>query len=200
MPDTEENWLKIADEYEKQWNFPHCVGSIDGKHVQIQAPATSGSNFFNYKSTFSIVLMALVDADYNFLYADVGCEGRISDGGVFKNTSLFQKLDKNELNLPTASVLEGRQILVNYVFVTDDAFPLKYNIMKPYSGLQQKGSRERAYNYRLSRARRVVENVFGILSAIFRVLRRPLLLEPDKTERVVMTCVYFHNFLRKNKT
>jgi len=123
-------------EYEKQWNFPHCVGSIDGKHIQIQAPASSGSNFFNYKSTFCIVLMALVDADYNFLYADIGCEGRISDEGVFRciYLSLFQKLDKNELNLPTASALDGRQILVPYVFVADDAFPLKCNIMKPYSG------------------------------------------------------------------
>lgn len=108
MPDTEENWLKIADKYEKQWNFPHCVGSIDGKHVQIQAPAISGSNFFNYKSTFSIVLMALVDTDYNFLYVDVGCEGRISDGGVFRNTSLFQKLDKNELNLPYSKRIRGK--------------------------------------------------------------------------------------------
>lgn len=143
--------------------------------------------------------MALVDADYNFLYADVGCEGRNSDGGVFRNTFLFKKLDKNELNLPTACTLKGRQKIVPYVFVVDDAFPLKYNIMKSYSGLQQKGSRERAYNYRLSRARRVVENVFGLLSAIFRVLWRPILLEPDKAERLVMACVYLHNFLRRNK-
>nr|CAI5849476.1 unnamed protein product [Callosobruchus analis] len=51
--------------------------------------------------------------------------------------------------------------------------------MKPYPGTHNKGSKERHFNYRLSRARRVVENVFGIMSFIFRVL---------------------HNFLRKSRT
>lgn len=87
MPNSEQGWLEVAQQYEESWNFPHCIGAMDGKHIHLQAPINSGSNFFNYKSTFSIVLLALVDADYNFLYADVGCQGRISDGGVFRNTS-----------------------------------------------------------------------------------------------------------------
>lgn len=200
MPNTPQDWLTIAREYKEKWNFPHCVGSMDGKHVQLQAPVASGSNFFNYKSTFSIVLFALVDADYNFLYADIGCQGRISDGGVFRNTSLFKNLEQNILHLPDPDVLDGRLKPVPYVFVADEAFPLKDNIMKPYPGSQEKGSVKRLFNYRLSRARRVVENVFGIMSAVFRVLRRPMLLEPTKAEKVVLTCVYLHNFLRKNQS
>lgn len=200
MPNSEQGWLEVAQQYEESWNFPHCIGAMDGKHIHLQAPINSGSNFFNYKSTFSIVLLALVDADYNFLYADVGCQGRISDGGVFRNTSLFKKLDQNELNIPSPDVLPGRNKPVPYTFVADEAFPLKNNIMKPYPGSHEKGSSKRVFNYRLSRARRVVENVFGILSAIFRVLRRPLLLEPEKAEVVVMACIYLHNFLRKNQS
>lgn len=171
---------------------------MDGKHVIIQSPINSGTEFFNYKGTFSIVLFALVDANYNFLFADFGCQGRISDGGVFKNSLLHKKLVKGELGIPNPQPLPGRDRPVPYVFVADDAFGLHDNIMKPYPGIQEKGSEKRIFNYRLSRARRVVENVFGILSAKFRVLRKPLLLQPDKAEKVVLACAYMHNFLRKN--
>lgn len=82
--------------YEETWNFPHCLGAIDGKHIQLQAPIGSGSEYFNYKNTFSVVLMAVVDANYNFIYANVGCQGRISDGGVFRNTSFSKLLDENK--------------------------------------------------------------------------------------------------------
>lgn len=192
--------MSVEKKYKDVWNFPHCIGAVDGKHVQLQAPIGSGSNFFNYKSTFSIVLMAVVDADYNFLYADVGCQGRISDGGVFRNTSFFKQLEEQKVEIPPDEKIIGREKAVPYVFVADGAFPLKENILKPYPGSHEKGSAKRIFNYRLSRARRVVENVFGILSAVFRVFRKPMLLEPKKAELVVMACVYLHNFLRKEKS
>lgn len=100
--------MNVEKKYEDLWNFPHCIGTIDGKHIQLQAPIGSGSDFYNYKSTFSIVLMAVVDADYNFLYADVGCQGRISDGGVFRNTSFFEKLEEKKLEIPPAERTEKK--------------------------------------------------------------------------------------------
>ena len=60
----------------------------------------SGSEYYHYKSFFSIVLFALVDADYNFLFVDVGSQGRISDSGVFKNTELYKKIESKDLALP----------------------------------------------------------------------------------------------------
>lgn len=144
--------------------------------------------------------MAIVDANYNFILADIGCQGRISDGGVFRNTYFYQKLQNNELNLPSDQSLPGRQQNVPFVFVADDAFPLQRHIMKPYPGTHARGSEKRIYNYyRLSRARRIVENAFGILSAVFRVLRNPMLLQPDKAFLIEMTCVYLHNYLMKRK-
>jgi len=73
MPTTTEQWLYIAQKFEENYNFPHCLGAIDGKHCVLQAPIKSGSDYYNYKSTFSIVLMGVADSNYCFVYADVGC-------------------------------------------------------------------------------------------------------------------------------
>lgn len=189
----------MSEDFFRLWNFPHCIGAFDGKHIGIQAPKNSGSEYFNYKSFFSIVLMAAVDANYKFIYADVGCQGRISDGGVIRNTSFYQDLHKQALGLPNPQPLPVTNIIAPYVFVADDAFPLEEHFMKPYSGSWEKGTKERALNYRLSRARRIVENAFGIMSSVFRVLRRPMLLEPRKASLVTLACVYLHNFLKNSR-
>jgi len=149
---------------------------------------------------FNIVLFTLVDADYNFLFVDIGCQGRISDGGVLKNTELHKKIESGKLNLPSPVLLPGKNVDLLFVILADEAFALTKNIMKPYSGIHNKGTKERVFNYRLSRARRTVGNAFGISSAVFRVLRKPLLLEPQKAQIVVMAVVYLHNFLKQSKS
>ena len=65
----------------------------------------SGSDYFNYKQLFSVVFMAVVDADYKLIYIDVGCNGRVSDGGVFKNFSVYKALENNDLNIPEPTEL-----------------------------------------------------------------------------------------------
>lgn len=197
IPKTQEKWMEVVNEFDTKWNFPHCVGAIDGKHVALQCPIKSSSEFINYKGFFSIVLFALVDANYNFMFVDIGCQGRISDGGVFSSTELYRLMDQKLLNLPTPTSLNGREEDVPYFFIGDEAFAMAENLMKVYPGYHPKGSKQRIYNYRVCRARRVVENVFGIMSAVFRILRKPLLLEPEKSSLIVMTVVLLHNFLRR---
>ena len=71
VPDCEK-WTEMASDFLQLRDFPNCVGSIDGKHVQIQAPKNSGSMFFIYKKTFSIVLLTVVDAPYRFVMVNMG--------------------------------------------------------------------------------------------------------------------------------
>lgn len=198
MPTSAEEWKQISRHFQERWNFPMCIGALDGKHVEIIKPNHSGSEYFNYKKRFSIVLLALVNADYNFIYVDVGVQGRISDGGVFNSTNLSRLLESNNLHLPAPQPLPGRQQNCPYVIVADDAFALSKHLLKPYPGTQIAGTPERIFNYRLSRARVVSENAFGIISAKFRVLRTPILLSPQKAALVTLACVYLHNFLRRN--
>ena len=108
------------------------MGALDGKHIVMQAPYNAGSYYFNYKRTHSIVLMALVDANYRFIFVDSGCNGRISDGGVFSRCALSSALENNDLSLPEEQSLSDGSRAQPFVVVADDAFPLKRNIMKPY--------------------------------------------------------------------
>ncbi|KAJ4425591.1 hypothetical protein ANN_27787 [Periplaneta americana] len=187
-------WTEVAVEFEKKWNFPNCIGAIDGTHANVEAPANGGSLYFNYKHTHSIILMALVDANYRFTYINVGAPGRDSDGGVYQNCSLSSALENNTVNIPRAKPLPGRNKPVSYVVVAEDAFALKSYIMKPFANRNQSVS-ERIFNYRLSRARRIVENAFGLISARFRCLRKTIELSPKTVERIVCAAWVLHNFL-----
>ncbi|XP_025602142.2 putative nuclease HARBI1 [Athalia rosae] len=107
-PTSEEEWRNVASGFWNEWQFPHCIGAIDGKHIQIQAPQTSQSIFFNYKKTFSIVLLAICDAHYNFLMVDIGAEGSQSDGGIFQSSELGQHLEGKTLGINSFGILSAR--------------------------------------------------------------------------------------------
>ena len=99
-------------------------------------------------------MMALVDADYKFLYCDVGCNGRISDGGVFGGCSVDDAIRLNTINLPQPYPAPGDERPMSYFIVADDAFPLREYLLKPFPHRSLEVDK-RVYNYRLSRARRV---------------------------------------------
>ena len=99
-PSSEEEWGEIADQFERKWNFGNCIGTIDGKHVLMQAPPRSGSYFFDYKKLHSIVLIPVINSNYQFTLVDIGDAGRQSDGGVFTASSIGQALNGGLLNIP----------------------------------------------------------------------------------------------------
>jgi hypothetical protein len=144
LPSCAEEWIKIAQNFERIKKLPHCLGAIDGKHiskfllkiyfnlfvhlfffVEITRPPHAGSTYFNYKKHDSIVLLGISDARHRFVWVEAGIEGRISDGGVWNHSEFKQRyLDQGLIKLPQHSL--------RYFFIGDDAFPLSETIIKPF--------------------------------------------------------------------
>ena len=194
-----DDWLQIADDFATCWNLPRAIGALDGRRITMNKPKNSGLLYRNYKGTFSIVLLAVVDARYRFLYIDVGCNGRISDGGVFNRSTLAQAINDNSLNIPQPRDLPGTDVQCPFYFVADDAFKLSESLMKPYP-FRNMSKPERIYNYRISRGRRIVENAFGILAQRFRFLQANLALQPTTVQTLTLAACALHNFLRSRTT
>ena len=109
--------------------------SLDGKHITIKKPKKSKSEYYNYKGFFSLVLLALFGAEYRFLWVNVWSSRFSTDAQIFNSSNLLGH----------------------------DAFC--FDAMACESLQQKQLTREdRTANYRISRGRRVVENVFGILA------------------------------------
>ncbi|XP_041440886.1 protein ALP1-like [Xenopus laevis] len=197
MPPPNENaWHTIAEDFYKHTNFPNCLGALDGKHIRVTMPFKSGSKYFNYKKYFSVVLLASVDANYCFTIIDVGSYGSTGDASAFRHSALGRRLSEGSLGIPLPRPLPGTTApSLPYVFVGDEAFGLTENIMRPYPG-SQRAIEKRVFNYRLSRARRMVECAFGILSNKWRVFHTSIQLEPQFVDIIIKACCVLHNFVR----
>ena len=115
---------------------------------------------------------------------------------VFNNSDFKEAIVDGTLRLPPPEPLPHDDKPMPYFIVADDAFALRTWLMKPFS-LRNLSERERVFNYRLSRARRIVENAFGILAHRFRCFLGTLQQEPETISSIVMACVCLHNFLRQ---
>lgn len=200
IPTPQKNdWEHISQRFWTAWNFPNCLGALDGKHIEIVAPDNSGSNYFNYKKTFSVVLLALVDANYKLIAVDIGSYGKNSDGGIFANSRLGKQLENGTLQVPPNKNLPETDIVAPYIILGDSAFPLKTYLLRPFSQVQTLNDVEKSvFNYRHCRARRVVENAFGILAQRFRIYFRKINSKPGYIEKIILTTCILHNYLRSN--
>jgi len=132
-----------------------------------------------------------VSATYKFLIVDIGAQGRHSDGGIFKNSIMGQRFYNNTMNLPDPSAISMRHN-VSYVMVADEAFQLNLFTMRPYPS-KTLTKRQRIFNYRLSRARRVVENAFRILTSRWRIFHKPLNTNLETADSMMQpfVCIMF---------
>lgn len=146
--------------------------------------------------------MAVVDSNYKFVFVDIGGYGSEGDPALFNRWSFSQRLqsatqpyDRGGLDIPYDTHLPGSNIVAPHVFLGDAAFPLQRHLLKPYQHGSATGHQE-IFNYRLSRARRVVEAAFGILVTRFRVLETRIDLGVAAVDDVVKACVVLHNYLK----
>lgn len=112
------------------------------------------------------------------------------------------KAIRNKLfDLPPPKLLPDTNVLAPYVVLGDEAFPLLQNLLKPYPRDQSLVDRTKAiFNYRLSRARRIVENAFGILTQRFRIFLTPIFLNVDTVESLVTSACIIHNMMIDEKS
>jgi len=109
----------IAGEFYRRWNFPQCCRRFGWKAHR----HTETFKFYTYKHTFAIQLLALLDADYNFIYVHVGCQGRIGDAGVFHPSSLSKALAQDTLGIPDRTLLPNSSTQCSYTLLADEAYP-----------------------------------------------------------------------------
>ena len=193
-PKSEIEWLRIADEFKNTWNLEYCIGAIDGKHICIGNPPNSHSLYYNYIGVYSIVLLAICDAKYNFILLDVGQYGNNNDAGILANSLLGQMLENNSLKFSSPAQLEGCNYNpLPYNFVGNEAFPLSEIMMRPYPGKLEEP--EKIYNYRLSRARRVIENAFGLLRTRWRIFSRPIKASVKSVENFALAAIALRKYL-----
>ena len=146
-----------------------AVSVRDSKHAVMQISHNSGSAYFNNKKTHSTVILAVCNAKYEFIMADIGDSGRQSDGSVYNNIQLGFAIKNNTLNLPDPGVVGSNpENILSTVFVADDAFGLKCHMTKPYP-YQNILLDERIFNYSCPRARRIKENAFGLAASRFPI-------------------------------
>lgn len=143
--------------------------------------------------------MALSDANYVFRFVDIGAFVRRSDCGVFKESEMGMKFESQDMNVPNpAPISDVRPTPLPYVMVGDEAFPLKNYLLRPYPGKQSVDKKKRIFNYRLSRARRVMENTFGILASKWPIFRKAISATEENTVDMVKAAICLHNWLRED--
>lgn len=138
----------------------------------------------------------MCDADYCFTLVDIGAQGRNSDGGVFNNSLMGQLLREKRINIPEHMSISLDRPKLPHVLVADEAFPLTEFMMRPYPG-KDLNSNRRIYNYRHSRARRCIENCFGIYASRWRIFRKPINCSLETVDGIIKSTVCLHNFLKK---
>ncbi|KMQ85602.1 nuclease harbi1 [Lasius niger] len=167
--------------------------------VSVTGSAKQRINILHYKGHHSINLLGISDAKYCFTIVDIGAEGRQSDGGVFRNSEIGKRFEVNSFKLPNPKQIEIDGPELPYVLVADKAFPLSMYMMRPHPRSGKLDIGKKIFNYRISRARRVVENAFGMLVTRWRIYRRPIIANVSNVRKIVQATVALHNFIIKNE-
>jgi hypothetical protein len=186
-----------VDGFECKWGFPQCIGAIDGTHIPIIAPKENALDYFNRKGHHSVVMQALVSCDYTFMDIYIGWPGSVHDARVLTNSKLFQEAEAGSLLPNTTRDING--INIPLLILGDPAYPILPWLMKPYSDNGRLTAKQFRFNYRLSRARMVVECAFGRLKGRLRSLLKCNDTDIKFLPTYIAACCVLHNICEIHK-
>lgn len=172
---------------EIKWGVPKCVGAIDGCHIPITAPVGNHTDYYNRKG----VTQGVVDADHCFLDICIGWPGSVHDARVFVHSPLYSRITEEDL-LPNKP-MSVNGVNVPLFLIGDSAYPLQTWLMKPFPQSSAFTTEMKQYNYRISRARIVVENAYGRLKARWRRLMKRNDMHVDHIPNVIAAACILHN-------
>lgn len=228
MPQTEAEWKQVAHNFELKWQFHKCLGIVGGKHIMVakksektgessaqqatpvstptatptatpaHSPRTTQQNGHNNNQNYSsAILMAIVNDNFEFIYMSISANSRPNDSGIWESSNFNCKLQSNALNIPTDYSVHGSDCKLPYVFIGDKSFPLRNNLLRPFAirGLPYD---EKIFNYRLARARRVIENTFAVLTSRFQCFNKPIAMDENRVDVILLAACTLHNYLLRN--
>ena len=193
FPRNEAEFRQALIEMEAEWQFKFAFAAIDGSHLPIKCPSgvsEAMKQYHNFKKFYSVVLLALVDAKYRFIWAALGAPGNTHDSTCFQSTSLWENITNNRVLPQKFQVVDN--VHVPPMILGHGAFPMKSWICKPY-GDAVLTEENRYFNYRLSRARMVSEGAFGKLKSRFRVLHRKCESSKESVKAMSLAALVLHN-------
>ena len=145
-----------------------------------------------------MVLLAICDANYCFTMFDIGQYGSNNDSGVLLHSEMGQCFDEGSLMVPEEQNINFTGNILPYYLVGDEIFPLKHWLMRPYPGPLY-SYEVKIFNYRLSTARRTIENAFGILCARWRIFQKPIKGSVENVQNITLASMALHNYLKQTE-
>ena len=193
FPTSDSKAKTCMTDFEELWQFPCCIGAVDGCNLSIKCPAggqESAKEYHNFKNFYSIVLMAVVDAKQRFTWAASDFPGNSHDSIIFQATKLYDKIVNGEL-IPKVGEIQSKASIYP-MLIGESAFPFNTWLMKPH-GNAILTPEQSYFNYHLSHARMVVESAFGQLKGRWRVLLQKCECDADTVKMMSLVCCVLHN-------
>lgn len=177
--------------------LPLVAAAVDGCLLPLARPfGAYGFRYHCYKKFYALTLLATCNAALEFTFIDARQPGCVGDAAAFNNSKLFKEIDAGLFSRPSLLRRLPSGAVIGPYIVADSAFALHPNVMKCFDEPAY-GTPEFLFNYAVIRARRVIENAFGMLQARWQVLRRAYTRKPDWHESVIIVCCLLHNFCQR---
>lgn len=160
--------------------IPNVIGCIDGTHVKINTPSKGQfpDEYINRKGYHSINVQCVCDANCYFLDVDASWPGSVHDNRIFKNSILYERLQRRNLGM-----LFG-----------DKGYGLTPFLLTPY---RENGVIEDYFNKIHKRVRNCIERAFGQCKKRFYCLQNTLNISLERAGQTIVACMILHN-LSKN--